>query len=422
MSVGAGESGALTGTGAAEARDRIFGIRSRAAGRHMALRLRVVSEHRRLLGEHSTVLLELGGTIGRSADNDWVLPDPLRYVSAHHARIYCRQGTYFLEDLSTNGVFLNDSEQPIGKQGCKLRNGDVLRFGDYQVVVTVEAAVPVHDAVPTRIEELQADRIGQTDLGASLNIQELLVPEGAVASGVHNAYGQAVALAPVPARMPSYSGGGEDDSAVVGRKLARLARAANRPREVKNGNAHTGTDVQSGLHAFCKGAGIDPSQLPAEAQTRMLQLAGTLFREVLVGLKDLQRQQHEICSRFSVDVPSADDSRPALARSMIEDYLVEMLKQHETRRIDAVQWLRQTTESVKTHEKAVTHAMRAAFLDFIGRLDPKELDARFPRTAERWELFAEFYRNLTERPEDQLPHTFVETFATAYKDAANKKT
>jgi type VI secretion system FHA domain protein len=386
----------------------------------MALRLRVVSDHRRLLGENSTVLFELGGTIGRSADNDWVLPDPLRYISAHHARIYCRQSTYFLEDLSTNGVFLNDSEQPIGKQGCKLRNGDVLRFGEYHVVVTVDSPAVAHDAVPTRIEELQADRIGQTDLGASLNLQELLVTESAVVSGVHNAYGQAVALAPASARVAAYAGG--DDDSGIARRVTKLARAAaSRPREVKNGSAHAGTDVQSGLHAFCRGAGIDPNQLPVEAQTRMLQLAGTLFREVLVGLKDLQRLQHEICSRFSVDVPSADDSRPALARSMIEDYLVEMLKQHETRRIDAVQWLRQTTESVKTHENAVTHAMRAAFLDFIGRLDPRELDARFPKTAERWELFAEFYRNLTERPEDQLPHTFVETFATAYKSVANKK-
>src|SRR5688572_19814543 len=113
MSVGAGESGALTGFGRGRSADRIFGLRSSLSGRHMALRLRVVSEHRRLLGEHSTVQFELGGNIGRSADNDWVLPDPLRYVSAHHARIYCRQGTYFLEDLSTNGVFLNDSEQPI---------------------------------------------------------------------------------------------------------------------------------------------------------------------------------------------------------------------------------------------------------------------------------------------------------------------
>ena len=54
----------------------------------MTLRLRVVSDQRRSLGDRSSIVFTAnGGTIGRSADNDWVLPDPLRYVSAHHARV-----------------------------------------------------------------------------------------------------------------------------------------------------------------------------------------------------------------------------------------------------------------------------------------------------------------------------------------------
>jgi type VI secretion system protein len=77
----------------------------------MALRLRVVSDHRRSLGDRCNIVFGVGGgTIGRSADNDWVLPDPLRYVSAHHARVSFRQGAYFLEDVSTNGVYINDQE------------------------------------------------------------------------------------------------------------------------------------------------------------------------------------------------------------------------------------------------------------------------------------------------------------------------
>src|SRR5690242_8761244 len=78
-------------------------------GQPMALRLRVVSDHRRSLGDRGSIVFGVGGgTIGRSADNDWVLPDPQRYVSAHHARVSFRQGSHFLEDLSTNGAFAND--------------------------------------------------------------------------------------------------------------------------------------------------------------------------------------------------------------------------------------------------------------------------------------------------------------------------
>src|SRR4051795_6100115 len=116
----------------------------------MALRLRIVSDHRRSLGDRGSIVFGVGGgTIGRSADNDWVLPDPQRYVSAHHARVSFRQGTYFLEDLSTNGAFANDGDVAIGKLGPhKLQNGDLIRFGDYQVSVVLEAEAAAEPASP----------------------------------------------------------------------------------------------------------------------------------------------------------------------------------------------------------------------------------------------------------------------------------
>ena len=46
-----------------------------------------------------------GGTIGRTPDNDWVLPHAL--VSGHHADIQFANGTFFITDTSTNGVFVN---------------------------------------------------------------------------------------------------------------------------------------------------------------------------------------------------------------------------------------------------------------------------------------------------------------------------
>src|SRR5262245_5263513 len=156
----------------------------------MALRLRVVSDHRRSLGDRGNIVFGVGGgTIGRSADNDWVLPDPQRYVSAHHARVSFRQGSYFLEDLSTNGAFANDGDVAIGKLGPhKLQNGDLLRFGDYQVSVVLEAestaestaAAPQTDsvAVPTSINTFRTvGRAAQTDIGVSLDLDALLIPD-----------------------------------------------------------------------------------------------------------------------------------------------------------------------------------------------------------------------------------------------------
>src|SRR5882672_11985902 len=109
-------------------------IDRRSGPGNMSLRLRIVSDHRRLLGDRSSIVFAVdGGSIGRSADNDWVLPDPLRYVSAHHARVEYRNGRFYLKDVSTNGVFVNDEAEPLarrGSEGYPIRNGDVIRVGD----------------------------------------------------------------------------------------------------------------------------------------------------------------------------------------------------------------------------------------------------------------------------------------------------
>src|SRR6202047_3991776 len=82
------------------------------------LRLRIISDQRRSLAERSSATFSVeGGTIGRSADNDWVLPDPSRYVSAHHARVQFREGHFYLQDVSTNGVYVNDDMEPLAKRG-----------------------------------------------------------------------------------------------------------------------------------------------------------------------------------------------------------------------------------------------------------------------------------------------------------------
>jgi type VI secretion system protein len=60
----------------------------------MAIKLRVISDHYRELGEQrSRVFGVNGGSIGRAPDNDWVLPDPGRVVSGHHCEIEYRGGS-----------------------------------------------------------------------------------------------------------------------------------------------------------------------------------------------------------------------------------------------------------------------------------------------------------------------------------------
>ncbi len=80
-----------------------------------------------------------GGSIGRNSTNDWQLPDPDRFVSSRHASIRCEGGQYYLVDTSTNGVYYNNTEQPLGTGNqAKLSEGDRLYFGEYELLVAFE--------------------------------------------------------------------------------------------------------------------------------------------------------------------------------------------------------------------------------------------------------------------------------------------
>lgn len=398
----------------------------------MTLRLRVISGHRRQLpGRDSVQFGSAGGTIGRSPDNDWVLPDPQRYVSARHARISCRDGQYYLEDLSTNGVYVNDGLEPVAQRGSeayRICDGDVLRLGEYQIGVSLEASpsdsVPV---LPSRIMAVQAFGAEQPDIGSALTLDDLLSgsasePEDAQpadASGPQRA--RAGASAPQSAPPPVRARTRTSAEDTLARRLSRLARAS--AREEDPGTASDG----SGWKAFCQGAGVKPEQLPAEAE--VMHLAGRLLREALVGLKDLERSRGQIRDRFRIQLPPPEAGVPALGQMTVEELLLDLFGQHEAHALDAVRWLRERHDEVKAHELALAQALRAAFIEFLGRLDPAELEARFEQgrrgkadPSQYWTLFSRFYRNLLDRPADHLPPTFLESFASAYKESLQPRT
>jgi len=107
----------------------------------MALTLKITSYQSQVLGSDGLRGFDKsGGSIGRAQGNDWVLPDPERYISGRHLTVTYRNNTYYLTDTSTNGVFINQSTSPVGKgNSVALNDGDRLKFGDYEIAVSVDA-------------------------------------------------------------------------------------------------------------------------------------------------------------------------------------------------------------------------------------------------------------------------------------------
>src|SRR5688572_724079 len=87
----------------------------------MILTLEVIGEQAQDLGASGRKIFNaIGGTIGRLPDNDWVFPDP--YVSGRHALIRYLNGKYFIEDTSTNGVFVNTPDHRSEEHTSELQS------------------------------------------------------------------------------------------------------------------------------------------------------------------------------------------------------------------------------------------------------------------------------------------------------------
>lgn len=478
----------------------------------MAIKLRVVSEHYRELGENrSRVFGVNGGSVGRAPDNDWVLPDPKRVVSGHHFIVQYHGGKYWLSDTSTNGVFVNDADDPVSVRGrCELRDGDRLRVGDYDIVVSVDNRI---DFLPGTSDEHSAAKHMGGDIGHSLDLDALLTPRDTDASGslpLHNAFGVKVnsearaALLEALQRSVDANGeaGGADaahgrtDSVVplsfaptatqpvTPHALAQATAKATAERAAAEAQAHSKTqsqsqppaqewsmrtraitrdeladavarrqsraearervvpfyqqastwaDLKSAVHAFCRGAGIDPGSLTPEAQAMLPLVAGQVLREAVVGLNDvaLARTSGPAGAKVAgVPPPPGGSSNPLRSSTSIEQALQRLFESHNRLYAGPVDAMRDVLQETKEHEAALAAGMRAGLAAVLEQLSPVNIADQFEHGRARalapgqdprpkyWEHYAELYRLLRQQAgPDELPHPFIEAFGQEYARA-----
>lgn len=80
---------------------------------------------------------ESGGSVGRSHDCDWTLNDTERFISNKHIIIAFVNGDFLVTDTSSNGTFVNNGEQPIGKgNSYTLKVTDVIKLGTFSIEVS----------------------------------------------------------------------------------------------------------------------------------------------------------------------------------------------------------------------------------------------------------------------------------------------
>ncbi|MCP3850637.1 MAG: type VI secretion system-associated FHA domain protein TagH [Gammaproteobacteria bacterium] len=107
----------------------------------MDLLLEIISHQRHVLTDTQSkfIFKAAGGTIGRNENNDWSINDPERLISGHHASIQFEKNQFIIIDNSSNGLFINHDEYPLGEQLHTIVNGDIFLLGQYSIQATLIA-------------------------------------------------------------------------------------------------------------------------------------------------------------------------------------------------------------------------------------------------------------------------------------------
>lgn len=423
----------------------------------MPLKLTITSAHKDLMGaDFVREFGDEGGTIGRSLQNDWILPDPDRFISGKHATIDCRGGTWYLADISTNGIYVNAEDEPLGRGNPRrLYDGDRLRMGDFEFAVEIDEGEgldvpePPLSIVPDELELRVPEATLKT--GIQLLDEEEITGDEAFRSTLFGSAPRPVAPPPKsrpgmkkpevkrseanrPAGKPSAKSPGADKAGANKAGAKRPAAPSGRPpaRPAPKGASRERNDLTAAqlFDEFLSGLGISRDDLhPAVDLRDVMQNAGTVMRELVAGMSELLQSRSDVKTMFRLDQTTVlpHHNNPLKLSRNTDDSIKQLLVGREGEYLGPQDAVREICRDLRFHHDAVVEAMTMAVGDFTEHFNPIELQETFERTAMRktwldafgklrfWNMYCDLYPELTEAEGGRLPVRFGEEFVHSYE-------
>lgn len=389
----------------------------------MALRLEIISEHRDLVGDDaSRVFNDDGGTIGRSLQNDWILPDPDKYVSGQHATIDCRAGSYYLADVSTNGVYVNGSDEPLGKGNPRrLFDGDSVRMGDFEMQVHLDEGEDLD--IPIDLDSAGTADYSDQQVAEDLHRSSMLLLDEEAITGDEEFQAALFGVAAPADKATAKSvdklfeqHGAHGDSYDDAAELFEDPKSAAEP-----------TDL---FTIFLSATGIKRSDIhPSIDSAEVMTNAGLLLRELIRGMNELLGSRANVKSMFRLDQTTVmpRHNNPLKLTASTTDSLKQLLIGQDGEYLGPLDSVREVSRDLKFHHDAVVGGMMKAFGEFIDRFDPDELEDSFDKTLDRkplleklnkvkyWQLYRDLYPIITQKGTASLPQQMAEEFVREYE-------
>ena len=416
----------------------------------MYLALQVTGQQAAALGADSSKLFDQrGGTVGRGMNNDWVLPDPERFISTQHFVVRFLNGAFHLEDVSTNGVFLNGATERLRDvaDSVVLNTGDQLVVGDYLIVASIvadqsEAVVPtpVQNEPPVAAPPpVSADPSppGQQMLDPLEMLSGKAEPEAPRIPATFDDHAPAVSqhFTPPEAPAPKDHAAIPDDFELTGFSMEGASAPADpplTPPPQASPEDNPAPTAPPGMpNPFPQTQEPQPTQPPqaAGAVSAAPSVDGELMTVILQGLMEVLRSRAEIKSQFRVPVTTLKpvENNPLKFSVTVDDAMRHLFGSTDPGFMAPDAAIDEAFQDIKAHQLAMLAGMRAAFTQMLDRFDPDRLERQFGGSAKggsfmnlnakgrNWDLYREMFAEMTRDSEQKFNRLFGDAFAEAYE-------
>jgi type VI secretion system protein ImpI len=405
----------------------------------------------------SKVFAEAGGTIGRAAGNDWVLPDPERYLSGRHVIIRYMAGMFSLEDVSTNGTFINGRPESIGSRNepVVLNSGDRLQVGDYEIYVNIveedsgEVPAPQYSSAPMdpmRTSPTSHNEYSSTtggfDGGATIGAIDPLdllgdAPPAAapMAPAAFSNHSSAMTDHFSPPGTPAGAGdagGIPDDWDLTdfgGGGSAQGGGFQSQPSPAQ------GMDSTGMMPQIPEGAGMGPGAEFGSSMPSAQGLPDDLMRLIVQGMMDILRSRADVKSQFRLALTTIKpvENNPLKFSPNVDDAMEHLFKSQKPGYLRPTEAFEEGFRDIKAHQLAMIAGMRAAFEHMLKQFSPEVLEEYFEGGPKRggfkafnkvryWDMYRDMFNRITRDSDDNFRKLFGEEFASAYEEQMHKIT
>jgi predicted component of type VI protein secretion system len=304
--------------------------------------------------------------VGRDPAVDWMIPDEGCEISRRHCSIVVRDGAAILRDMSSNGVFIGEQRQRLARDiDHPLSAYETIHLGQFMIVVEPHGGG--EESGPAGLEHLFRTTI-------------------------------------------------EADAFTVRSEWA--GDAAPTPANDHGPQQPALTDAAL-LEAFCTGAGLDPSSFLDDDPAAVMQRAGAMYKQMVIGLSDLLSERQALKSDLELERTTVSSSgNNPLKWAPTRRAAIDLLRERHDGFLSGVAALKASLEDLRRHTRCLMAGSRASVDHVLTSLAPQLVEAatkstggiRHNRAENCWRVFQERHADLADedptRPDASVNRAF----------------